>query len=482
MDFSKWAEYAKLVQVKLRNLSESDKSLVFAKYTKEQLIGYLNAPDKNEKQLRNMSTYLYNASNYYRRLIQYYSGMLTYAYIVAPYNLDTTKKIDNKKFKSQYNKVINYLDKMNMKHEFQKLLRVAFKQDVFYGFIYETNDSFYIQELDPEYCKIYAVEDGVYTFSFNNAYFDKYKTELPNFDPEFKTNYDKYKRDGKNAQWSPVTASKSICIKINEEVIYPIPPFVSLLSSLADIEDYKALSKASTETNNYKALSLTIPLDQTTGKPLIDWDKAKEFYSQVASVVPDNIGVVLTPMKIDSWDFQKAGVATDTTMVTNAESAFWAEACTNSQLFGGSTTSSAALGLSIQTDQAVVFNVLRQLERWVNARLKSMSGTFKFQTIFLNVTLYNQYEVYQKYLDMGRYGLPMRNAIAATMGIPPSATVNMSYLENDVLKLSEKEIPLKSSNTQGASTASAGRPVEDTVGDAGDATRDGGTNDEVSLT
>lgn len=232
MDFSKWAEYAKLVQVKLRNLSESDKSLVFAKYTKEQLIGYLNAPDKNEKQLRNMSTYLYNASNYYRRLIQYYSGMLTYAYIVTPYNLDTTKKIDNKKFKSQYNKVINYLDKMNMKHEFQKLLRVAFKQDVFYGFIYETNDSFYIQELDPEYCKIYAVEDGVYTFSFNNAYFDKYKTELPNFDPEFKTNYDKYKRDGKNAQWSPVTASKSICIKINEEVIYPIPPFVSLLLRL----------------------------------------------------------------------------------------------------------------------------------------------------------------------------------------------------------------------------------------------------------
>jgi hypothetical protein len=83
---------------------------------------------------------------------------------------------------------------------------------------------------------------------------------------------------------------------------------------------------------------------------------------------------------------------------------------------------------------------------------------------------------------MGRYGLPMRNAIAATMGIPPSATVNMSYLENDVLKLSEKEIPLKSSNTQSASTASAGRPVEDTVGDSGDATRDGGTNEEVSLT
>lgn len=479
-DFASPLQFAKLVQLKLRNLAETDKSMLFSKYTKAQLITYLSAPDKNEKQLRDMSIYLYNASNYYRRLIQYYSGMLTYAYVVSPYNLDTTKKIDDKKFKSQYNKTINYLDKMNMKHEFQKLLRVAFKQDVFYGFIYETNDSFMIQELSPNYCKIAGAEDGVYTFAFDNKYFDTYKTELPNFDPDFKKNYDAYKLDSK-LRWYQLPASKTICIKINEEVIYPIPPFVSLLSALADIEDYKSLSKASTEINNYKALSLKIPLDQNTGKPLIDWDKAKEYFAQVSAVLPDNFGAILTPMQIDVLDFQKSGVATDTTMISSAESAFWSEACTNAQLFGGLTTNSAALGLSAQNDEIIVFNVLRQLERWVNARLKAMSGTFKFQTIFLNTTFRNQYEVYTKYLDMGRYGLPMRNAIAATMGIPPSATIGMSYLENQVLKLSENEIPLKSSNTQSGSSTDTGRPAQDTVGDAGEATRDGATNTEANV-
>jgi hypothetical protein len=480
-DFSNPINFAKLVKLQLRNLAETDKSLVFSKYTKAQLITFLNAPDKNEKQLRSMSAYMYNISNYYRRLVQYYSGMLTYPYIIAPYNLDTTKKINDKLFKAQYQKVLNNMDKMNIRHEFQKISKVVFKQDIFYGFVYETNDSFMIQELDPDYCKIFGMEDGVYTFQFNNAYFDKYKTALPNFDPDFKTNYDAFKKSGKELQWSALPASKTICMKVNEEVIYPIPPFVSLLSALADIEDYKALSKASTETNNYKALSMVVQTN-AEGKPTLAWEKNVEYYQQVASVVPDNIGVILTPMEITALDFQKQGIATDSTMVTNAEAAFWSEACTNSQLFGGVTTSSAALGLSAQTDEVVMFNFLRQFERWVNARLKLMSGQFKFQAIFLNVTSYNQDKVYQKYLDMGRYGLPMRNAIAATMGIPPSATINMSYLENDVLKLSEKEIPLKSSNTQSStSSTNAGRPVEDTVSDAGDITRDTGSNEEVSV-
>lgn len=476
-DFSRVLEYAKLVQIQMRNLAETEQTRTFSKYTKANLITYLGAPDKYEKELRNMSIYLYNSSNYYRRLIEYLSGMLTYSYIISPYNLDFSKKIDDKKFKAQYLKVINYMDKMNIKHEFQKALRVALKQDVYYGFVYETNDSFMFQELDPLYCKIHGAEDGVYVYSFDNTYFDKYKTSLPDFDPLFNENYEKYKADGKPARWSKIPANRSICLKINEEVIYPIPPFVSLLPSLADIEDYKELSKASTETNNYKALSLEIPLN-TVGDPLISWGKAKEYFDHISAVTPNNIGVFLTPMKVGSWDFQKAGVATDTTLVSNAEAAFWGEACVNNQLFGGVTSNSAALRLSAQTDEVLMFNVLRQIERWVNAKLKLMSGTFKFQAIFLNTTHYNQNDVYQKYLDMGRYGLPVRNAIAATMGIPPSATINMSYLENDVLKLYDKETPLKSSNTQ---SGSAGRPVEDTVGDAGEATRDGGTNEGASV-
>ena len=205
--------------------------MLFNKYSKSQILKFLEAPDRNEAQLRSMSTYLYNASNYYRRLIQYFSGMLTYAYILTPYNLDTTKNINEKTFKAQYQKAMNDMDKMNIKHEFQKVLRVAFKQDVFYGYIYETKDSFMILELNPSFCKIDGFEDGVYSFAFDCSYYDRNESELPNVDPAFKTAYEKYKKDKKESRWFEIPSDKAVCIKINEEIPYPIPPFVSLLSS-----------------------------------------------------------------------------------------------------------------------------------------------------------------------------------------------------------------------------------------------------------
>jgi hypothetical protein len=46
-------------------------------------------------------------------------------------------------------------------------------------------------------------------------------------------------------------------------------------------------------------------------------------------------------------------------------------------------------------------------------------------------------------------------------------------LENKILKLSENEIPLKSSNVQsGNPNAETGRPIQDEVDDTGEVTRE----------
>lgn len=472
-DFSRITNFAQLGKIPFRNLAVNDKTLTFTKYTKAQLVEYLKAPDKNEKQLRDMSTYLYNISNFYRNLILYFSRMLTFAYIVEPYNLDLTKKVNEKTFRTQYQKVLNDLDKMNIKHEFQKIITIAFKQDVFYGYIYETADSFMVQELDPNYCKIASGEDGVYNIAFNCSYWDSRKEDLELVDPEFKTLYNTYKSQGNKLKWQELNSEKTICIKINEEVLYPIPPFVSLFSALADIEDYRALSKASTETNNYKALSLKIPINKDTGEPLIDWDKAKEYYGQLANVLPENIGAILTPMDIDAWDFQKSGALSDTNLVSNAEATFFAESGVNNQLLGGHTSSSSSLEKSMEVDETKLWGVLRQFERWTNRRLKRISGSVKFRANFLNVTTYNQKEVHERYLKDGQYGLPVRMAIAATSDMTASSLTNMAYLENTILKLADNEIPLISSNVQ---SGDSGRPTNKSNGeeldDAGEKTKE----------
>lgn len=195
------------------------------------------------------------------------------------------------------------LEKMNLRHEFSRALMVAFRDDVYYGYAWETNDSYTFQQLDADYCKISSIEDGVYNFAFNFSYFDSHRERLPNFPPEFTTMYSAYQKDS-GLKWQELSSENSICLKINEQTYVPIPPFVSLFSALADIEDYRAISKDASEVNNYKALALEIPVGDD-GTFLIDYDLCKEFYDMLCNVLPENIGAIMSPMKISSWDFEK---------------------------------------------------------------------------------------------------------------------------------------------------------------------------------
>lgn len=464
-EFASKLRYANLAGIKIRDLENNkDYNPTYQKYTKSQIVTYLGNPASYEQQLRRMSQYLFNISNYYRRLIQYFAGMSTFSYIVAPYGVDYSKNVNVNKFKKGYYAVTNQLEKMNIPHEFSRALMVAFRDDVYYGYAWETNDSYTLQQLDADYCKISSIEDGVYNFAFNFSYFDSNKERLPNFPPEFTTMYNAYKSDAK-LKWQELPSENSICLKVNEQSYVPVPPFVSLFSALADIEDYRAISKDASEVNNYKALCLEIPVDKD-GTFLIDYDLCKEFYDMMCNVLPENIGAFMSPMKVTDWNFEKSGAVSGSDDVEKAESSMWTQAGVNKILFGGGDDpSSSTLQLSTVNDQMIVFMMMRQIERWINRKLKSVSTTIKFKIKILDVTYFNRTEMHDRFMKDGQYGLPVRSAIMATAGYSPSDLENLQYLENTILELDKKEIPLTSSNTQSASDNDPGRPTNQSKGE-----------------
>ena len=167
-EFMDKLRYANLNAIKVRDLENNkDYNPTYRKYTKSQIVTYLGNPANYETQLRQMSQYLFNISNYYRRLIQYFANMSTFSYIVVPYGVDRSKSVNMNKFKKGYYATINQLEKMNIRHEFTRALMVAFRDDVYYGYAWETNDSYTFQQLDADYCKISSIEDGVYNFAVN---------------------------------------------------------------------------------------------------------------------------------------------------------------------------------------------------------------------------------------------------------------------------------------------------------------------------
>lgn len=463
-EFASKLKYANLAGIKLRDLENNkDYNPTYRKYTKSQIISYLENPASYEQQLRQMSQYLFNISNYYRRLIQYFAGMSTFSYIVVPYGVDYSKNVNLNKFRKGYYAVTNQLEKMNIRHEFSRALMVAFRDDIYYGYVWETNDSYTFQQLDADYCKISSIEDGVYNFAFNFGYFDSNKERLPNFPPEFTTMYNAYKADNK-LKWQELPSENSVCLKVNEQSYVPVPPFVSLFSALADIEDYRAISKDASEVNNYKALCLEIPIG-SDGTFLIDYDLCKEFYDMMCNVLPENIGAFMSPMKVTDWNFEKSGAVSGTDEVAAAENSMWQQAGVNKILFGGGEDpSSSTLNLSTINDQMIVFMMMRQIERWINRKLKSVSSSVKFKINILDVTYFNRVEMHNQYLKDGQYGLPVRSAIMATAGYSPSDLENLSYLENTVLELNKNEVPLTSSNTQSAADNEGGRPTNESEG------------------
>lgn len=472
-------DYAKLTELVIKDLSKSTSSATKT-FTKANVATYLSNPKRYSKDLQAMSASLYDVSPHYRRLINYYAKMPTLDYYVELYGLDTSKNANVKSLRSNYNKAVDFVELMNIRHEYGKALVSAWKLGTFYGFEMFTKDTYFIKELPYDFCQISGIADGVYTFSFDCSYFDRNSDQLELFPKEFKKLFNSYK-SGKS-KWQEVDPARSICIKVNEESYNDMPPFTGLFGDIFDIEDYKALRMANAVIGNYKFIIEKIPLRNESDKNndfKIDLKTVQMFHNKTASLLPDEIGIFSTPFDIETIEFSRDKSEVDN--VSNSENAFYTAAGTAKQLFNPEGTSSSTLAKSINVDESEVFGVLRQLERITNGKLKNaMSSSFKFRVRILDNTIFNRKENVEMLLKNAQYGLPVKLMICACLGISPSAVVSMSYLEEQVLELSNSFVPLVSSHTQSGdgSENESGRPSSsnDELSEKGEASKEGDHN------
>jgi hypothetical protein len=324
---------------------------------------------------------------------------------------------------------------------------MVFRDGIFYGYLHVGKDSAFIQALDPDYCKISSIEDGCFNFAFNFTYFNVYPEKLNQFPEEFRAKHELFVKDGTRL-WQELDSKMTICIKFDELATwYPIPPFVAIFYNILEIEDFKQLRKTKDKIDNYKLIHQKIPMregDQNNDF-LLTLDYITEFHSNAEDTVAEQIGVITSPLSLEVIDFEKDKV--DKNRVADAEKELWNALGVSQLLFTGDT---GAIGMkfSIKTDEMIAFTILRQLERWVNRFLKNVNDAFQFRVNFLNITEFNKEDVQGSLLKSSQFGIPVKSHLLASLGMNPSVLTNMSFLENDVLQLHEKLIPLISSHTQ----------------------------------
>jgi len=470
-------DFAKLARMVFNDLQiTKSTNVLFNNFPKEKVIEALQNPQKNEKTLRNLSVFLYILSPHYKRLCQYYAQMLKYDYYIEPYRLNY-EKLDREEFKRDYYKTLYRLDNMNIKHEFQKIAEIAFKEGIFYGYIYETNDSFFLQKIDPDFCQITSVEDGTYNFSFNFTYFDRDPSLLNNYASEFKEKYQEYKdakadksikrKDLNNYIWRELDGENSICIKPDETVPFPFAPFCGVMSDLYDIQDYKSLKKASSEMDNYAIIVGNLPYNDKSDLAndfKLNLDDAIRFGNQISQQLPEQVGFLLSPYK-DMTLFKLSDDKVGNNVVEEAVNSFWTSSGTTKQLFNEAGSTDASMKASIATDSQIMFNFLRQLERWLNRRLKYKELKYKFKANFLNTTYLNEKEVVERELKSAQFGVPNKIRLCTALGMSQSSVDSMAFLENEILGLHDKFIPLQSShtsnNTNSPTNGNPGKPNDE---------------------
>ena len=435
----------------------------FGKYKKDDIARYLRHPVRFERELRRAILYVYGASPHFRRIISYFVGLTDWAYYVSPHNIDPAKA-NASSVRRNYRKVLQTLSAFDIKTQFPKILTVCLREDVFYGTMITGGDKIIIKQLPSDYCHITEIVDNVPNVTFDFHYFDSHLGFLKYYPQEFKDKYDAFKNDRTHLRFQVLDSPTSFAIKCANDILnYALPPFAGVLPELYRLEDYKLLKLSKLALENYAMVVMKLLMNDQ-GEWLLDYGKAENFWRNLDAVLPEEVGSILTPMPVEKISFEKSNTG-DTNTIANAEKNLFTSAGVSSLLFSNENASANALLLSIKNDQMITYGIVKSIGDMLNRYLHAQNYGRYFNVTFLDCSPYNRKELGDQYIKGMQYGLPLISAYAATQGLAQDDLDNMSFLENDVLKLADHFKPLQSAATMSGSSDSdsdgPGRPMSD---------------------
>lgn len=468
-----------------------NKSISYTTYSRESLRNYLRNPasETNQRNLRKLSNYLYTVSHVYRRLINFKATQVQLkSWTVYP-DISLTEEPDQDSILQNYDKVTKYVRNMDMKSQILKCMLQAFKNDVVYGFCYgdpENDSSFFIHLLDADYCKISSQQHyrGVLGFAFDFSFFDSGTNAyyLDVYDPIFKKMYNKYSSDS-NLRWQELPIENTFCMKVNiDNLDYATPPLSGLLDNIINLADLQAVQDLKDELEAYKliwAKIKTISGTKDVDDFEIDLDLANAFYQKLQAILPVNVALALTPMDLDTIDFQSNN-ANDVNIISEAY-----ENIINANggivLNQNKITNSASFKLALQFDSMDSMAMVEQINAWTNLWILNHLGETGMVVEYSDVSPYFVDDRIDKLLKVAQYSVPCKLELASLINANPVKERGMSYLEKALgIGTTSWNQPLMSSNVQNGQLSENGDGSEgrskidnpEELTDEGQATRD----------
>ena len=403
-------------------------------------------------------------SGIYQRILTYFSTFLTNDVFVAPKKYGG-KTINNKKYVDNYRRATFFADTtLNPRLNFPKIMFQMLAYGAYYGlFMEKTETEIVFKDLPAKYCRSrFKTHKNVNVLEFDLTFFEAItdvemrNAALSEFPREFTKAFNEYKTKGINYRWFTVPIEYGVAFYYNDQYR---PYFISMLPSVANLSEYRSLEKSLDKKELDRILIQKIPTDKE-GNFVLSIPEAAEMHRGVVNMLKNNEGtdVITTFAEITGISLgDKSKVDRDN--LEKVERSVYNEAGVSRLLF--SSDSAVSVDMSIRNDMALVLDMEEQFVNWLSYQVNmrfSEPSKYYFEVNLLPISHYNRDKMLEQYLKAAQFGYS-KMLVGIASGMKQSSLMDTFELENDILMMHDKMIPLQSTHTQtGDQPDQGGRP------------------------
>lgn len=417
-------------------------------YTEEEVKRIIESGSLAEQQ--RLSRNYFNKDGYYKQLVLYYSTLLKYVGLLIP-NPTAGKNLSTSHIQKRYFQAMDYADKMNLQTIFVEWAQKALVDGCFYGVISKVDKlHFAVLTLPAAYCqtrfKDIAGNDLIeFDLSYFNTITDESnkKAALAAFPDFIVSAYRKWNKGKLPDKWVIIPAEMSVCFPFLDGR----PFFLNIIPSTIKYDQAVETEQEREQEEIKKILVQKIP-HLSDGRLLFEPDEAEEMHRGAVGMVRKNTNTTVLTTYADVEAISSRGSAENTSSTTleSMKQNIYSQAGVSGEIFaatGGNTTET-----SIKYDTAIMMYLANKFARFVTNVINDnfANSNINFKYSILPITYQNE----SKYIDSG-YKLATSGYSliipALAQGLSQKDLVNLKDLENDVLQLTDRLIPPKTSFT-----------------------------------
>lgn len=409
--------------------------------------------------LREISNLFFETSGIYSRMCKYIAYLYRYDWYIIPYINEDATSIKQDKVLKDFSKILSYYESSQIPKLCGDIALSVIKNGCYYGYLSDSPNGIFLQELPVKYCRSRFNKDGFPTVEFNMKYFDdqfsdvQYRLRIiSSFPKEFSKGYVLYRQGklkpdyfGDTNGWYLLDPERSVKFNCGGS---DFPILVNAIPSIIDLNEAQGLDRKKTMQKLLKIIIQKLPLDKN-GDLVFDVDEAADIHNNAVTMLKNAIGtdVLTTFADIDVADLADKNTSTTTDDLSKVERGVYNEFGVSRNLFNAE--SNLALEKSILDDEASIRSFPQQFEAFFNKILNQFNTNpkkYKFKFKMLETTIYNYRELSKMYKEQTQLGYSkMLPQIA--LGHTQGEILAMAHFENEILGLTEIMIPPLMSST-----------------------------------